>query len=57
MQPSTRDEAIAALLAISAGIGLGYALFLATSNIAVGIASAATIAHLVNNFVRGRLRK
>ena len=49
---STGYEAIAVLLAVGAGTGIGYALFLATSNVAVGIGSAATIAHLVNSFVR-----
>ena len=54
---STRDEAIAVLLSVSAGAGLGYALFLATGNVVVGIGSAAPVAVLVNNFVRNVLWK
>src|SRR4051812_35955747 len=54
---STRDAAIAALLAVSAGAGIGYALMLATGNNAVGIGMAGPIALLVNNFVRNMLRK
>lgn len=53
----TRNAAIAAILAIIAGAGIGYALFLATGNIVVGIGSASPIALLVNNFVRGKLAK
>lgn len=53
---STRSEAIVALLAIVAGFGIGYALLLATGNVAVGIGSAAPIAVLVNNFARNILR-
>ena len=54
---STRSAAIAALLAVSAGAGIGYALMLATGNNAVGIGMAGPIALLVNNFVRNMLRK
>jgi hypothetical protein len=53
---STRSAAIAALLAVSAGAGIGYALMLATGNNAVGIGIAGPIALLVNNFVRNMLR-
>jgi hypothetical protein len=54
---STRSEAIAALSAIAAGAGIGYALMLATGNSIVGICVAAPVATLVNNFVRNTLRK
>ncbi|MEK6263046.1 MAG: hypothetical protein AABP62_31080 [Planctomycetota bacterium] len=52
---STRSAAIAALFAVSAGWGIGYALMLATGNNAVGIGMAGPIALLVNNFVRNLL--
>ena len=54
---STRSEAIAVLLAVSAGAGIGYALMLATGNNAVGVGMAGPIALLVNNFVRNVLWK
>ena len=54
---STRSEAIAVLLAVSAGAGIGYALMLATGNNAVGVGMAGPIALLVNNFVRNMLGK
>ena len=54
---STNSAAIAALLAVSAGAGIGYALMLATGNNAVGIGVAGPIALLVDNYVRGVLRK
>ena len=54
---STRSAAIAALLAVGAGAGIGYALMLATGNVVVGIVTASPIAVLVNNFVRNMLRK
>ena len=53
---STRSAAIAALLAISAGVGIGYALMLATDNVVVGIFTSSPIAVLVNNFVRNMIR-
>ena len=56
-KPSTGSAAIAALLAVSTGAGIGYALMLATGNNAVGIGIAGPIALLVNNFVLGMLRK
>jgi hypothetical protein len=54
---STRSAAIAALLAIVAGSGIGYALMLATGSSAVGIGMAGPIALLANNFVRNMLRR
>ena len=54
---STRSAAIAALLAVSAGAGIGYALMLATGNNVLGIVMASASANLVNNFVRNRLGK
>jgi hypothetical protein len=56
-KPSTSSAAIAALFAVSAGAGIGYALMLATGNNAVGIGMAGPIALLVNNFVLNMLRK
>lgn len=53
---STRSAAIAALLAVCAGAGIGYALMLATGSVVVGIGTASPIAVLVNNFVRNMLR-
>jgi hypothetical protein len=49
---STRSEAIAVLLAVSAGAGIGYALLLATGSNVLGMGMAGSIALLVNNFVR-----
>ena len=54
---STRSEAIAVLLSAGAGSGIGYALWQATGNIAVGIGLAGPIALLVNNLVRNVLWK
>lgn len=54
---SIRADAIAALLAIGAGSGLGYAIFLATGSNVLGIVMAGAIGYLVNNFIRSRLRK
>jgi hypothetical protein len=54
---STRSEAIAALLAATAGAGTGYALWLATGSIVLGLLMGPAVATLVNNFVRGRLRR
>lgn len=51
---STRSTAMAALLAVSAGAGIGYALFLATGSNVVGIVMASSLSHIVNNFVRNR---
>lgn len=52
---STRSAAIAALLAIVAGSGVGYALMLATGSSVLGIGMAGPIALLVNNLVRNML--
>jgi hypothetical protein len=57
VKKSTWSEAIAVLLAVTAGSGIGYALMLATGSNAVGIGMAGPIALLVNNFVRNMLRK
>jgi hypothetical protein len=54
---STGSEAVAALFAVGAGAGIGYALLLATGNVALGIIMASPIALLVNNFVRNMLAK
>lgn len=56
-KPSTRSAAIAALLAVSAGAGIGYALMIATGSNVLGIGMASPIAILVNNFARNRLGK
>ena len=53
---STRSEAIAVLLAVGFGAGIGYALMLATGSNVLGIVTAAPVATLVNNFVRSMLR-
>ena len=45
-------EAIATLLSAAAGSGLGWILWLATSNIAVAVGMAGPIAALTNNFLR-----
>jgi hypothetical protein len=55
VKKSTWSEAIAVLLAVSAGAGIGYALMLATGSTALGIGMAGPIALLVNNFVRKML--
>ena len=49
---SVRSEAIAALLSASAGSGIGWLIWLATSNIAVAIGMAGPIAALTNIFLR-----
>lgn len=54
---STGTAVIAALLAIGAGFGIGYALMFATGNSALGIGMAGPIALLFNNFIRQLLRK
>lgn len=51
-----RVAAIAALLAIALGAGIGYGLMFATGSSVLGICMASPIALLVNNFVRGMLR-
>lgn len=56
-QQTTGSAVIAALLAVSAGAGIGYAFLLATGNNAVGIGIAGPIALLANNFARNMLRK
>lgn len=50
--PSVRSEAIAALLGASAGSGIGWLIWLATSNIGVAIGIAGPIAALSNGFLR-----
>ena len=54
---SMRNDAIAAILAVCAGAGIGYGLLLATGNVVVGIGAASPIALLVNNFARNMLMK
>jgi hypothetical protein len=49
---SFRSEALTAVLSAGAGVGLGWVLWLATSNIAVAIVMAGAIASLANNFLR-----
>ena len=49
---SVRSEAIAALLSAGAGAGIGWVLWIATSNIAVAIGMAGAIAALANNYLR-----
>jgi hypothetical protein len=49
---SVRSEAIAALLSASAGSGVGWLIWLATSNIGVAIGIAGPIAALTNIFLR-----
>ena len=56
-KPSTRSAAIAGLLGVTAGAGIGYGLMLATGNNALGIGLSGPIALLVNNFVLNMLRK
>ena len=51
-KPSVRSEAIAALLGASAGSGIGWLIWLATSNIGVAIGMAGPIAALTNHFLR-----
>ncbi|MBV9867778.1 MAG: hypothetical protein JO316_20695 [Abitibacteriaceae bacterium] len=54
---ATRSAAIAAVVAVSAGASIGYAVLLATDSDVVGIGTASALSHLVNNFVRNRLTK
>ena len=49
---SVRSEAIAALMSASAGSGVGWLIWLATSNIGVAIGVAGPIAALTNIFLR-----
>ena len=49
---SGRAAAIAALLAVSAGAGIGWGIWLTTGNNAVAIGMAGPIALLVNNMLR-----
>jgi hypothetical protein len=49
---SVRSEAIAVLLSASAGSGIGWVIWLATSNIAVAIGIAGPMAALTNNILR-----
>lgn len=46
------SEAIAVLLSAGAGSGIGWALWLATGNIAVAIGIAGPMAALTNSFLR-----
>ena len=53
---SLRSEAITALLAASAGSGIGWLIWLATSNIGVAIGMAGPIAALTNIILRKTLK-
>jgi len=53
---SLRSEALAALLAASAGSGIGWLIWLATSNIGVAIGMAGPIAALTNTIIRKALK-
>ncbi len=53
---SVRSEAIAALVAAGAGSGVGWALWLATGNIAVAIGMAGPMAALTNFALRGVIK-
>ena len=55
-KPSVSSEAIAALLGASAGSGVGWLIWLATSNIGVAIGMAGPIAALTNYFFRRVLK-
>jgi hypothetical protein len=60
-QPSNKlsigAEAVAVLLAVSAGAGVGYALLLGTGSVVLALIMASPIALLLNNFFRGMLAK
>ena len=49
---SVRSEAIAVLLSASVGSGIGWVIWLATSNIAVAIGIAGPMAAITNSFLR-----
>lgn len=51
-KPSVSSEAIAALLSASAGSGIGWLLWVATSNIGLAIGMAGPIAALSNMILR-----
>jgi hypothetical protein len=51
-KPSLRSEAIAAVLSACAGSGIGWLIWLATSNIGIAIGIAGPIAALSNVFLR-----
>jgi uncharacterized membrane protein len=51
-RPSMRSEAIAVIVSAIVGSGIGWALWLASSNIAVAIGMAGPMAALTNNFLR-----
>lgn len=51
-KPSVRSEAIAALVGASTGSGIGWLIWLGTSNIGVAIGMAGPIAALTNIIVR-----
>jgi hypothetical protein len=53
---STGSEAIAVILAVIVGGGVGYALWLGTGSIVLALMSS-PVAVLVNNFVRGMLAR
>ena len=53
---SLRSEAITALLAASAGSGIGWLIWRATSNIGVAIGMAGPIAALTNIILRKTLK-
>lgn len=55
-QRSVRPEAIAVLLSAIAGSGIGWVIWLATTNIAVAIGIAGPIAALANSFLRKVLK-
>ena len=51
-KPSIRSEAFAALVGAGAGSGVGWLIWLATSNIGVAIGMAGPIAALTNIIIR-----
>jgi uncharacterized membrane protein len=55
-KPSIRSEAIAVIVSAIVGSGIGWAVWLASSNIAVAIGMAGPMAALTNNFLRRKLR-
>jgi hypothetical protein len=51
-KPSVRAQAIAALLAAGAGVGMGWIVLLTTGNVAVAIGIAGPMAWLSHNYFR-----